>query len=1018
MASVVERVLFNADSVGTATINFTAAVEADDVVVVICTAYARDSLPTLTASGLGATWTSLARYTTGDARTPSTEVFIGQAASDGNVTVTPSLIWRGGYYAVLLRDLTTTTSIDTVALTSSGTSISGPSQSAGPGQVVIAHGSVIGGSTSWDIFEGYTPSTGWLTNAKDSTGIYCETGGAVRVPASIGTHQVSDSQAVHDDYRIVQLVVGEAAAPIPEAASPSPLASTVEPFGNPSILLISESPSPIGSSAEPIAEAPIPVAASPSPIRSVVGPFGAGNVHYPTTTVYAKAPSAIESRAVPDLRPADVPATITDWPVTVEAHTMPALSAELQRITPGLDYEPLRGVAGRYRVFVDGQDVTFLRDVPTLVEDYSSSDPMGDDGARFVCKQIHPWDVLGTGDLSMFDMDSDPPVDIAFEDESGDITHLWDGHIASQGDDATSNDEGRTFVCEGTLKAAAHQPWTPPTYMEPTDPGVVVARAMNAVISRRYASFVEVETGLPPIVYRGSQSQSHLDYALEVLSKMWTDDGRQWSFIKVGPRQYKLGLKAPMDDYDAAIVKGAQGVDVRLVLDESMRVDGYFGQGIAPNGGQWGNFFFPGLDLFIPPPYPYADTTQTIYIGDTDAGTTTGDGVSVAQARLVELGYAVAVDGTYNSADAAAVTQMQTDFGLLVDGRIGPQTWSSLFSPGVNEVDLGRIRLPLVAKPWVWPTLHAANGAVTGTNPAHEAKQPMPVPKLPNINFGSDITKAEATNLARRMLEANGEAAWTGSIGLLTDLVAPDGVTPISRFLVREGWRIKVIGHDGDTIVRVGDASKDGLSVSLMVDERARDALTLDAIAARDRDARKEVAPRRPGNPSKISSLIRDHVTQFEDESKAGKIPSYPVNGNVGLWSAFPIFVSQTGVISIFELSARNVTTTFSVAIFGKPIQPQVLASYVPDPINDGSGWRDHYDTLTLDHGLCAIYGEPGALGGYAPRVQSDGGPITGDLYDDSGFPFVSEVGGYLWVAVFASASCTVSGRAFPAVPQ
>jgi hypothetical protein len=456
---------------------------------------------------------------------------------------------------------------------------------------------------------------------------------------------------------------------------------------------------------------------------------------------------------------------------------------------------------------------------------------------------------------------------------------------------------------------------------------------------------------------------------------------------------------------------------VRLRRDQSQRVDGYFGQGIAPNGGQWGNYYFPGLDLFVPPPYPYSDLTETMSTGDTDAGTSTGRGVTDATARLVELGYLSTSTSVYTSTVAAAVLRMQQDFGLLEDGRIGPQTWTAMFVPEVGQ-ELNRIRLPLVSKDWVWPTLHAPNGAVTGENPAHVARSPMPVPKLPNVNFGSDITKAEATNLARRMLEANGEAVYTGSIDLLTDLVAPDGVTPISRFLVREGMRIKVIGHDGDAIVRVGDASKDGLTASLQVDEKARDALTLDAIAERNRDARTATAPKRPGNPQKISSIMRDHVTQFEDESKAGKIPTYPVNGNVGLWSAFPIFVSQTGQVAKFELNARNVRTTFSIAFWARPIQPQVLASYVPNPITDGSGWRDHYETLVLDHGLVAIYGEPGALGGYAPRVQSDGGPITGDLFDFSGFPFESEIGGYLWVTVFAAASCNVSGRAFPAVPQ
>ena len=938
-------------------------------------------------TGMGATWT--VHYANSDVwQSFAFAVGVG-ATTSGTVTATMDATRMGIMRAFVVRGLPSgTTWSASAARNTSGSTLSGPSSAVANGDFVlecaVVSDATLANWTSWS-GTGYTFGT-----AVAATFVAANTG--YLLPTSSTTAQTSASVSSSPPKGIAQLVGTPPAASLGVFEAPSPSAAAFEPAGN-----------------------PVWTASFTARARSSAAfePIGSAHVSYPASTVYFTAPSPSRALMAPALRPAAPPATITHWPVTVEAHIMPALSEAQQSVAKFVDYTPLVGTLGRFQIWVDGQPVTYLRDVPTIVEDYSSADPLGDDGARFVCKQIHPWDVLGTGDLAMFDMPSDPPVDIAFEDEDGNLTHVWDGSLASHGDSTTATDEGRTFTAEGTLKQAAHWPWTPPAYMEPTDPGVVFARAMNSVPNRRYAAFVEVETGLPPITYRGSQSQSILDYALEVLSKMTATDGRQWTTVKVGPRNYQLVLNPTLDTYDAAIVKGAEGVDVRLVEDEVTRVDGYFGQGIAPNGGQWGNFFFPGLDLFIPPPYPYNDTTETIYIGDTDAGTDTGDGVTVAQRRLVELGYPVAVDGTFNSADAAAVTQMQTDFGLLVDGRIGPQTWSSLFSPGVNEVDLGRIRLPLVSKPWVMEHLYAANGAEIGTNPAWDNK---PIPHMPNINFGSDITKSEATVLARKMLEQNGEAVWTGPIDLLTDLVAPDGVTPISRFLVREGWRIKIIGHDGDVIVRVGKASKDDLRVSLSVDEKARDALTLDAIAARDRHALRETKPR-PGNPQKISALIRDHVTQYEDESKAGKIPAYPVNGNVGLWSVFPIFVSQTGSIAKFVMNARNVKTTFSVAFFGAPIQPQVLAGYVPDPISNGDGWRDHYETLTLDHALIAIYGEPGALGGFAPRVESDGGPITGDLFDDSGFPFESQVGGYLWVAVFASASCNVSGRAFPGVP-
>lgn len=55
----------------------------------------------------------------------------------------------------------------------------------------------------------------------------------------------------------------------------------------------------------------------------------------------------------------------------------------------------------------------------------------------------------------------------------------------------------------------------------------------------------------------------------------------------------------------------------------------------------------------------------------------------VVQLRLRDLGYRpVAVDGKYGPQTAGAVTRLQENRGLYVDGKVGVQTWKSLFGLG------------------------------------------------------------------------------------------------------------------------------------------------------------------------------------------------------------------------------------------------------------------------------------------------------------------------------------------------
>jgi peptidoglycan DL-endopeptidase CwlO len=57
-----------------------------------------------------------------------------------------------------------------------------------------------------------------------------------------------------------------------------------------------------------------------------------------------------------------------------------------------------------------------------------------------------------------------------------------------------------------------------------------------------------------------------------------------------------------------------------------------------------------------------------------------GADVQEIQARLNVLGNHLAVDGQFGAATENAVKVMQAQLDLTVDGKVGPQTWTALWS--------------------------------------------------------------------------------------------------------------------------------------------------------------------------------------------------------------------------------------------------------------------------------------------------------------------------------------------------
>ena len=68
------------------------------------------------------------------------------------------------------------------------------------------------------------------------------------------------------------------------------------------------------------------------------------------------------------------------------------------------------------------------------------------------------------------------------------------------------------------------------------------------------------------------------------------------------------------------------------------------------------------------------DKKPTLKLGDKS------DWVTIAQGRLVVLGYKIAIDGIYGEKTKKAVMELQKAKNLACDGIIGPKTWAALYS--------------------------------------------------------------------------------------------------------------------------------------------------------------------------------------------------------------------------------------------------------------------------------------------------------------------------------------------------
>ena len=233
--------------------------------------------------------------------------------------------------------------------------------------------------------------------------------------------------------------------------------------------------------------------------------------------------------------------------------------------------------------------------------------------------------------------------------------------------------------------------------------------------------------------------------------------------------------------------------------------------------------------------------------------------------------------------------------------------------------------------------------------------------------------------------------------------------------LIEPGSKLTLVGYEqANRVLHITSVERDwaNLSVTLTVDEKSRDAMTVAQIRERDRESRKTPA-RRPGNLNKRSTNEVDQVVPFDGESGAGRIPKHALFG--GLRTVIRIPVSELGRVALVDFQTSSPATKSCVLLFGAPITPAHLIQYVgANPLALDDPTQTHRDVLEDRFGYIEGWGRKGDAGGYFPKGEGNQA-LNGRLRDTGGFEYVSAKPPWIWVAEWVPNSCLIEGRILPA---
>lgn len=317
-------------------------------------------------------------------------------------------------------------------------------------------------------------------------------------------------------------------------------------------------------------------------------------------------------------------------------------------------------------------DVTFFRDIPTLVDTIGTSDPFGPTTASLTFPAVTLLDELGAGDLRWLRQETD--VDICWMSPDSDVpVYRWEGYALSF---EYSSDQGLNVTCRGALFQADNWLAKPEYVYQPIPYETAIRRQFSnrpdsrlGPLTVEWPSWWRTRFSLSdyankPLYLRpvgledgqmwsgyvtratGSFDNALTGYAQGLLSNMHTEYGQFTIMLDQGRQpvlRHRDRITAPTAS-TFVVDAIAPGVKCALTRDYSQRLNVVYGQGKALNGATFSGMRVSADGASIThEPYAYRPVVHPVDMNDwfdrtvmrKEVNLSFHEGVSEAEARQI-----------------------------------------------------------------------------------------------------------------------------------------------------------------------------------------------------------------------------------------------------------------------------------------------------------------------------------------------------------------------------------------------
>jgi hypothetical protein len=658
---------------------------------------------------------------------------------------------------------------------------------------------------------------------------------------------------------------------------------------------------------------------------------------------------------------------------------------------PWTPSEIRKGDIGILHLLVDGKDVTFFRDVPAQIQSWSAADPFGDSTAVVSFPQIKPWEPFGEGDLDWFRDWAD--CDIVIIDKHGNETPVFEGMIASIDDSVDAQSFGVVVNCIGAIHQVDLYVRSPQYEPDPQPVQIFIEQQfLHGTRPHLRIAQLKVEDPTDELdefkTNRfGSWDRVLTGYLQDLLAAMIHESNvlKQWTIQHRYPRTPVLRHKTMPTDSFWTVSAGAPGVQFDLTRDLQQNHNVFYGEGSSEAGTQWAN----------------------TYIGPND------------QIRFDPLAADPEVhrdrdkDSHPEFDESAVRVEIHHSHGQGVSNAEGIQTAEQLLRRNRDPGRSGSIRL--------------------SSDPEE----------------GSRYRIKSDDNIFLKWYRLTEQAPEDGDYGVAIGTI--DGYDATWRDADGQVWIDK-----GGSKEHVGymfhiastEMDFEG-TLSLTVDTKFRDLLTLSELLERKREGSQDPAKRLLVNRS--GRQVQDDKVPWDYEAGSGYIPkkfkdangfgdpspntdsSFYVRAGEGSdwrdkWTIHRFRASTKGNIRRTEIRAINNDGTtkkikFSVAFFSRSMSPDDMPRdpFHPDAWHSGTGSDAGKDPLLQQPPDIIIgwgRGDQGA--GFHPGLETAGDPVTGIHVDNKNWEFQLDkmVEGNMWMAIYAEEPTWFQGRLIHGVTE